>query len=121
MKKTIFALTLAVLFLTSCGQQPGFRNPSGPTVVRPEDRPLRLTGFERIHGTRYLKADIREVRSGEYFSSSSSGYGKTRNIVFLDSESLVSNKLFDTNANIIVSIKEYPAHDSGSDSAPAAQ
>jgi hypothetical protein len=119
MKKNIFALALAVLFLTSCGQQPGFRNPTGPQTLRPEDRPFHLSQFERIYGTRYLRAEINETRSGEYFSSSSGGNGKTRNLVFLDGESLVSNRLFDTNAYVIVSIREYPAHDNSSNSAPS--
>jgi len=114
MKKNIFALALAVLFLTSCGEQPDFRNPSGAQTLRPEDRPLRLTKFERIHGTRYLMADIREVRSGLNLSSSSSEYGKIRNIAFLDGETLASTKLFDTDANVIVSAREYSAHDASS-------
>jgi hypothetical protein len=111
MKKNIFALALAVLFLTSCEQQPDFRNPSVAKTLRPEDRPLRLTGFARIRGTRYLMADIREVRSGLNLSSSSSEYGKIRNIVFLGGESLASTKLFDTDANVIVSAREYSVHD----------
>ena len=116
--KILLGLSLASLLLTSCGKQTDYRGQNGNTnTLKPEDRPLRLTQFEQIHGTHYLMAEIAEVQSRA--SSSYSENGKTRNLVFLDGESLASHRLFDTSAYIILATIQYPTHDKEGDTAPA--
>jgi hypothetical protein len=108
--KAILGLALASLSLTSCGKQTYNRGQSGnANALKPEDRPLRLTLFEQIHGTHYLMAEITDAQSRT--SSSYSENGNIRNLVFLDGESLASHKLFDTNAYILRATTQYPNHD----------
>ena len=116
--KALLGLALASLSLTSCGKQTAYRGQSGNTnTLKPEDRPLLLTQFEQIHGTRYLMAEIREAQSRASSSSSSyGGNGNIRNLVFLESESLASHSLFDTNAYVIFATTQYPTHDKENDS-----
>ena len=117
--KGILGLALASLGLTSCGRQTDYRGQSNNTyTLKPEDRPLRLNQFEQIHGTRYLMAEITEAQSRASFSSSSySGNGNIRNLVFLDGESLASHRLFDTSDYVILATTQYPHHDEEGDSA----
>src|SRR5258705_12625090 len=115
--KVILGLAIASLGLTSCGKQTDYQGQSGNTnTLRPEDRPLRLTQFEQIHGTHYLMAEITEAQSRA--SSSYSENGNIRNLVFLDGESLASHKLFDTSAYVILATTQYPTHDKEGASAP---
>jgi hypothetical protein len=115
--KVLLALALTSLVLASCGKQPDYRGESGnANPLKPEDRPLRLTQFEQIHGTHYLMAEIAEVQSRT--SSSYSENGNIRNLVFLDGESLASHRLFDTSAYIILATTQYPTHDKEGDTAP---
>ena len=115
--KVILGLALASLGLTSCGKQTDSRGQSANTnTLRPEDRPLRLTQFEPIHGTHYLMAEITEAQSRT--SSSYSENGNIRNLIFLDGESLASHRLFDTSAYVILATTQYPTQDKERDSAP---
>lgn len=58
-------------------------------------------------------AEITEAESrGSFSSSSSSGRGNTRNLVFLDGESLASHRLFDRNTYVISATTQYPTRDS---------
>ena len=115
--KAILGMALASLSLTSCGKQTSYNGQSGNTnTLRPEDRPLRLTQFEQIHGTHYLMAEITEAQSRS--SSSYSENGNIRNLVFLDGDSLASHRLFDTSAYVILATTQYPTHDKEGDSAP---
>jgi hypothetical protein len=113
--KAILGMVLSSLGLTSCGKQTGYRGQSSNTNTRPEDRPLRLTQFEQIHGTRYLMAEITEAQSRT--SSSYSENGNIRNLVFLDGDSLASHRLFDTSAYVILATTQYPTQDKEGDSA----
>jgi hypothetical protein len=118
--KAILGLALASFSITSCRKQTDYRGQSNNSnFVKPEDRPLRLAQFEQIHGTRYLMAEITEAQSRDSISSSSySGNGNTRNLVFLDGESLASHRLFDTSAYVILATTQYPTHDKEGDSTP---
>ena len=115
--KVILGLALSSLTLTSCGKQTDSgRQSNNKNIVKLEDRPLSLTQFEQIHGTRYMMAEIVEGQAQRSLSSSSSsGNGQTRNLVFLDGDSLASHRLFDTNAYVILSTTQYPNHDREND------
>ncbi|WP_299413178.1 hypothetical protein [Acaryochloris sp. IP29b_bin.148] len=71
-----------------------------------------LQAFESIPGTPYLVANIAQVKAGKSRISSSEFYsrqgGGIANLVFLDSGSLESHSLFDTNQYTIVEAKQYP-------------
>lgn len=114
------SLGLALLItLSSCAKQSASRGQNNnANSVKPEDRPLRLTQFERIHGTRYLMAEISDTLSRDSSSiSSSGGNGNIRNLVFLDGESLDSHRLFDSNAYVILTTMQWPSDDKTRDSA----
>jgi hypothetical protein len=116
--KLILGLTLTSLTLTSCGRQIDRRGQGNDThALKPEDRPLSLNQFERIHGTPYLMAEITEAQAQRSGSSSSySQNGTTRNLMFLDGESLASHKLFDTDAYVILATTPYPSQDKANES-----
>jgi hypothetical protein len=74
-----------------------------------------LQSFESIPGTPYLVANVMQVdwdksRSSSPLSSDSykRGGGDIRNLVFLDSGSLASHRLFETNQYNIFEAKQYP-------------
>jgi hypothetical protein len=78
----------------------------------PPKETIHLRGFRQIRGTIYLAAEVvKDVERASgvsgYFSSSSSD-GRVRNLVFLDSETLLSHKLFQSNAGVILSTSQYP-------------
>ncbi len=88
--KAVLGLALACISLASCGKRTDSRGQSSNTNnLKPEDRQLRLGQFKQIHGTQYLMAEITAAQSrGSLSSSSDSGSGKTRNLVFVYGESL---------------------------------
>jgi hypothetical protein len=66
--------------------------------------------FQNLKGTPYLMSAVtsnawRSDQSSSYDSSGSSG--ETRNLVFLDANSLASHRLFDTNGYIITQTDQY--------------
>ena len=77
---------------------------------------LTLRSFRQLRGTKYFSAEI--VTSGgssfyEYGSSRSfefgdSGGGLIRNVVFLDSETLLSHTLLDDNRSFILGMVAFP-------------
>ncbi len=72
--------------------------------------PKQLLTFQPIQGTPYLMAPIDRVdqRSASLsYDSAYDGSYTTHNLVFLDTETLVSQRLFDTNDYLIVSTTEY--------------
>jgi hypothetical protein len=92
----------------------GSGNASNPAMA--QEQLLSVNNFQRIRGTRYLKAEITQEQSSRGLSSSSSGR-MTRNLVFLDGDSLDSHKLFEQNSNLIVSSTEYPTSEKATDPA----
>src|SRR5258707_9878756 len=95
--KAVLGLALACISLASCEKRRDSRGQtSNSNNVKPEDRQLRLGQFRQIHGTRYLMAEITAALSRASLSSSSdTGSGNTRNLVFVYGESLDSHRLFD--------------------------
>ena len=77
---------------------------------------LTLRSFRQLRGTQYFLAEI--VTSGgssfyEYGSSRSYDFGEVsggliRNLVFLDSETLLSHTLFDHNHSYIINMVSFP-------------
>jgi len=111
--KAVLLLALACISLASCGKRTDFRGQtSNSNNIRPEDRQLRLGQFRQIHGTNILMAEITGALSrGSLSSSSDSGSGNTRNLVFVSGESLDSHRLFNTNEYVIFAATEYPIND----------
>ncbi len=73
------------------------------------NQPLELESFTRIKGTKYLLAEITAERTETFIGSSRSGIsGEVRNLVFLDGDTLLSHRLFETNTMVIVGIYQYP-------------
>src|SRR5262249_18275763 len=105
------AVTVACcLLFVACSKQTSYQGPSNnQSLANAQNRPLQLTQFEQVHGTRYFVAEIVEKQSRSS-SSSYSGKGEVRNLVFVDSDSLDSHRLFDANSNLIISHNEYPGH-----------
>ena len=81
---------------------------------------LTLRSFRQLRGTQYFLAEI--VTSGgssfyEYGSSRSYDFGEVsggliRNLVFLDSETLLSHTLFDHNHSYIINMVSFPVQPS---------
>lgn len=85
---------------------------AGATPRASQEPEFRLGGFRQIQGTKYLAAEV--VKDSSYSSSSSDFFssskadGRVRNIIFLDSKTLITQKLFDDNSNVILNTSQYP-------------
>jgi hypothetical protein len=69
-----------------------------------------LGAFQSLQGTPYLMATINGIDSRSDKLSTSGTYwtgNQTRNLVFLDANSLASQRLFDTNAYVILQTDRY--------------
>ncbi len=94
--------------LASCARQSDYRN-LNTKIAANSDKSVELAHFERIHGTKYFMATINEALAGAGGSFSSARKSdNTRNVLFLDGESLTSHRLFDTYSFLILSKTEYP-------------
>ena len=118
----IVGFVLGAMFLGSINGGSGVRANS----VEPPQ--LVLRGFRQLRGTQHFIAEIStsyDSRAIEYSSSSrwfqfgESG-GQIRNFVFLDSNTLHSHKLFDTNQALILNMLSFPEQPvtSGDDEEP---
>ena len=105
---------LGILFLAYLFYGRG--GPSQESVAVNSDTPpeLVLGNFEMIEGTSYYVAEIfNDVPSSYYAYQSARWYsigtgGQTRNLVFLDGETLASTKLYDQNSSFILSTVPFP-------------
>ena len=114
--RILFGVTLVGLGLSGCGTQMtsrGSSNASNPAMV--QEQLLSLNNFQRIRGTRYLKAEITQEQPSRGLSSSSGSGRMTRNLVFLDGDSLDSHKLFEQNSYLIVASTEYPTNETATE------
>lgn len=69
-----------------------------------------LGAFQNLTGTPYLMSAVSSVKSWSDQSSYSDSYTtgeQTRNLIFLDTNSLGSQRLFDTNASVILQTDRY--------------
>jgi len=111
-QKALLGLALSAVVFAACGTRNNSGHQTSTTATKPEDRPLVINEFQRVQGTRYLMAEIIEALSRSSASSfSSPGNRTSRNLVFLDGESLASHKLFDTSAYVILDTTPFPSHD----------
>jgi hypothetical protein len=78
---------------------------------------MTLRSFRQLRGTKYFIAEITTSGGGSSYSSYSSGRwfefgdgggGLIRNLVFLDSESLLSHTLFEDNHSYIINMVSFP-------------
>ncbi len=88
------------------------RDDTAQATDQKKDKPDKaLQSFETIPGTPYLIAHITQQGWGKSRSASSESYkrggGEIRNLVFLDSESLASHRLFETNQYTILEAQQY--------------
>lgn len=70
---------------------------------------VTLGAFQSLKGTPYLMSAVNNVEpwSDKFSSSESYSTGQTRNVVFLDAKSLGSQRLFNTNAYVILQTDQY--------------
>jgi hypothetical protein len=112
------ALMLIVLFGFAVFFLRGIAGSSGSGVKTNPDQPsqLVLRDFRQLRGTQYFVSEISTSYDTRYvdYSSSSRWFefgesgGQIRNLVFLDSETLSSHKLFDTNQSLFLRMVSYP-------------
>ena len=94
--------------LWACNRVPVVDRFTDSTAQTTDQKPDKaLQSFESIPGTPYLVANITQGW-GKSRSSYSGKGGGIHNLVFLDSGSLESHSLFDTNQYIILEAKQYP-------------
>lgn len=112
-KPSAIALLLGTGLLWACSRPIG--NSSSETAQASDQKKpdKALQSFESISGTPYLFAHV--VQAGWSKSraliSSSASYdrgGEIRNLVFLDSGSLKSHRLFETNEYVILNTEQHP-------------
>jgi hypothetical protein len=75
-----------------------------------------LGTFQSLQGTPYLMATVNGIDSRSDKLSTSGTYwtsNQTHNLVFLDANSLVSQRLFDTNAYVILQTERYAQKEQG--------
>lgn len=105
---------LGILFLSYLFYRGG--GPRHQSIAVNSDTPpgLVLGNFELIEGTGYYVAEIFNDRPSSYLAYETSRWysigtgGQTRNLVFLDGETLASTKLYDQNGSFILSIVPFP-------------
>jgi len=102
-------MILAITATCACGgAYVGPPATNGTEAIPVEERPFVLGTFERLSGTPILIAEIHEVGGRGSLSSGYESGGTAHNFVFLDSRSLESHRLFDTNQYVILSRMAYP-------------
>ncbi|MEO0376594.1 MAG: hypothetical protein AAF329_18625 [Cyanobacteria bacterium P01_A01_bin.17] len=106
-------MLLSTGLLGACGPVTESRSDGTAQASDKEEKPDRvLQPFESIAGTPYLVANITQADWGGSRSGSSGSYkrgaGDIHNLVFLDSGSLASHRLFETNQYNILEAKQYP-------------
>lgn len=111
-----FLVLMCTGLLLSCSRVPIVRRFSDTQAQTTDQKPDKaLESFVSIPGTPYLVANITQVKAGKSRSSSSDFYsrkgGGVANLVFLDSGSLESHSLFDTNQYTILEAKQYPLNE----------
>lgn len=84
-------------------------------TVKPDEKTNLMIGdFYLIEGTGYFMIPISNDRTSSFLEYSSARWysvgtsGQLRNLIFLDSQTLVSRKLFDTNESFLLSVALFP-------------
>jgi hypothetical protein len=105
----LFALLIPTLGLACSRPSENIKTKDAKTNSTPEYT-AALGAFQNLKGTPYLMSAVNSVKSWSDKSSSSDSYttgGQTRNLVFLDTNSLGSQRLFNTNASVILQTDQY--------------
>ena len=107
------AMILTPLSLVSCAKQSDYREQSNNANnnAKSANHHLKLGEFQQINGTRYLLAEVKEDEPQRSSGSSHSQEDQIRNLVFLDGESVVSHRLFDTDSYVILAATQFPNKD----------
>jgi hypothetical protein len=108
----IIGVVFALTFLDSI--RSGGSN--GVKAMENENSELILRDFRQLRGTNYFVAEVStsyDARLIEYSSSArwfefGEGGGQIRNLVFLDADTLSSQKLFETNQSLILRMVSFP-------------
>lgn len=113
---SVLLVLMSTPVLWACDRVPIVRRFSNDQAQATDPKPDKaLYAFESIPGTPYLVANIAQVTAGKSRISSSEFYsrkgGGIANLVFLDSGSLESHSLFDTNQYTIVEATQYPLNE----------
>jgi hypothetical protein len=107
--RLLIAIPLLTLgFACGCSNQPFQTKDIKASVA--EKNMAALGDFQSLQGTPYLMATVNSIDSRSDKLSTSSTYwtgNQTRNLVFLDANSLASQRLFDTNAYVILQTDRY--------------
>lgn len=113
MCKPLAAIAILSTILTAFSLSTGCRSRQDPlktaTASPASDTPV-LSGFQPLPGTPYLMATVSTNQGKSEGLASFDHYksgGQTRNIVFLESGSLISQRLFDRNTYVIVRTDQY--------------
>lgn len=112
-RATSLIMLLSTVFLGACSRLvPESRSGGTAQASNQQEKPDKvLQPFESIAGTPYLVANITQSDWGGSRSISSGSYkrgaGNIHNLVFLDSGSLASHRLFKTNEYAILEAKQY--------------
>lgn len=102
---TLGLLAISIVLVSSCSaRRPDMSGGDAGAVNEPPALSLRVSEFEEVGGTGYLIARVVESIGGAYVSSGSYGDTRTRNLVFLDRNSLESHRLFETNQKLILDV-----------------
>jgi hypothetical protein len=115
----VIRLLLAIPLLTlgfACNR---FNQPSQTKDIKAsaaEKYMAELGTFQSLQGTPYLMATVNGIDSRSDKLSTSGTYwtgNQTRNLVFLDANSLASQRLFDTNGYVILQTDRYTQKEQG--------
>jgi hypothetical protein len=116
-KFLLYSVVLAILgifFLSYILYRGGSPREESVAVNSDKLPELVLGNFYPIAGTSYFLAEVFNDRPSSYLSYESARWssfgtgGQTRNLVFLDGESLASRKLYDTNNSFLLSVAPFP-------------
>ncbi len=105
----LFALLISTLGFSCKGSSENIKTEGAKASSIPEST-AELGTFQNLQGTPYLMSAVNSVESrSDKFLSSESYWkgGQTRNLVFLDTNSLRSQRLFDTNAYVILQTDQH--------------
>ncbi|MDR3576474.1 MAG: hypothetical protein P4L50_21625 [Anaerolineaceae bacterium] len=118
----ILCKSLLLLILSACSVGPANTARTATTVAASAAANQYLGNFHTIAGTTYLYAEVSQrptTRSGlgNIISSisSSEDYGSTTNLVFLNTKTLDSHKLFAANDQTILDVQQFPDPNAGAE------
>ncbi len=113
----LFALLIPMLEL-ACSRSGENSTTEDVKTQSPPQYTAALGGFQLLKGTPYLMAPVTNIESRSDRSSSGESYNsgvQNHNLVLLDTNSLVSHRLFDKNVYVITQTDQYTQKVNGKD------